>query len=277
MSKIHHGFDGRTDCSRDTSRDKSDLAFPPVVITAAEFQAAKLFWIKRIQNDLFIKEINSLSLKKAVPANSSIFALRPFLDADGIIRVGGRLNHAPFPFAFRYPILLASHPLVTLIVDQAHWRSLHSGVQLTLNILRREFWLLRGRSIVKNIIHRCITCARERAAIPTQLMGNLPQPRVSTSVRNFLHCGLDYAGPVLISASAGRGTQGLYSTVRMPCHKSNSPRIGLRLFHVRLPQRLLQILFSPRAAASRLLGQRDNLRRCREGIKKRVSRRHKRS
>lgn len=48
-------------------------------------------------------------------------------------------------------------------------------------------------------------CVRERAAIPTQLMGNLPEPKVSKSTRSFLHCGIDYAGPLHIRASAGRG------------------------------------------------------------------------
>lgn len=36
-------------------------------------------------------------------------------------------------------------------------------------------------------------------------MGNLPERRVSPPSRSFLHCGLDYAGPVLVRASGGRG------------------------------------------------------------------------
>lgn len=36
-------------------------------------------------------------------------------------------------------------------------------------------------------------------------MGNLPEPRVAAPTRCFLHCGIDYAGPVLVRASAGRG------------------------------------------------------------------------
>ncbi|XP_077257956.1 uncharacterized protein LOC143895050 isoform X1 [Temnothorax americanus] len=54
-------------------------------------------------------------------------------------------------------------------------------------------------------IHNCVTCTRERAAVPTQIMGNLPEPRVTSTIRSFLHCGVDYAGPVLIRASSGRG------------------------------------------------------------------------
>ncbi|XP_077280519.1 uncharacterized protein LOC143907550 [Temnothorax americanus] len=36
-------------------------------------------------------------------------------------------------------------------------------------------------------------------------MGDLPEPRVSPILRCFLHCGLDYAGPLHVRASAGRG------------------------------------------------------------------------
>ncbi|XP_011859720.1 PREDICTED: uncharacterized protein LOC105557160 [Vollenhovia emeryi] len=36
-------------------------------------------------------------------------------------------------------------------------------------------------------------------------MGDLPTPRVTPSSRSFLHCGLDYAGPVQIRISSGRG------------------------------------------------------------------------
>jgi len=36
-------------------------------------------------------------------------------------------------------------------------------------------------------------------------MGSLPQMHVTRPTRAFLHCGVDYAGPVAIRASAGRG------------------------------------------------------------------------
>lgn len=176
-----------------------------VVLSAAECGHAKQFWIKTIQAQLFPDEIDTLAQKRHLSSKSSILCLNPFLDENGVLRVGGRLRKAPLSFSFRYPILLSSHPLVNLIVKQAHSRALHAGPQLTLNILRREFWILRSRSIIKAVIHRCVVCARERATIPTQIMGDLPEQRVSRSSRSFLHCGIDYAGPVHVRASPDRG------------------------------------------------------------------------
>lgn len=176
---------------------------------ASDCNASRIFWIKRIQTALFKTEIDSLAKNQPLSSRSSIISLRPFLDQDGVLRVGGRLSKSrppySFPYSFRHPILLSPHPLVTLIVQQAHLRALHAGPQLTLNVLRRDFWIIRARNIVKSVTHKCITCTRERAAIPTQIMGDLPTSRVSAATRSFLHCGIDYAGPVQIRASAGRG------------------------------------------------------------------------
>ncbi|XP_070171430.1 uncharacterized protein, partial [Polyergus mexicanus] len=50
----------------------------------------------------------------------------------------------------------------------------------------------------------CVKCVRERARTSQQLMGNLPQPRVTPSAP-FSHTGVDYAGPMNIIPSVGRG------------------------------------------------------------------------
>ncbi|XP_070162518.1 uncharacterized protein [Polyergus mexicanus] len=185
--------------------DSRANAQPSKAINSVYVGLATTFWIKRIQINLFSDEINQLTKRQRVASRSPIVSLLPFLDADGILRVGGRLRHAPLPYRVKHPILLASHPLVQLIVLQAHTRALHGGSQLTLSILRQAYWILRARSMVKAVIHRCIVCVRERAAVPTQLMGDLPAMRVSPPPRCFSHCGLDYAGPVRVRASAGRG------------------------------------------------------------------------
>ncbi|XP_032676813.1 uncharacterized protein LOC116846715 [Odontomachus brunneus] len=129
------------------------------------------------------------------------------MDENGLMRVGGQLRKAISPSIKRHPILLASHPLVALLIDHAHIRSLHAGVQLTLSVVRRDFWVLRARSIVKAAIHRCIVCTRERAAAPIQKMGDLPTVRITAPPRSFAHSGVDYAGPIVIRASAGRGSK----------------------------------------------------------------------
>lgn len=186
---------------------KSSLEQPSnrIALTCSDILRAKAFWIRRIQQELFSVKIQSLRTTRTVAPRSSLSALSPFLDEEGLIRVGGRLRHAPLPYNNKHPLVLALHPLVRLLVVQTHQCTLHGGQQLTLNILRQEYWILRARSLVKSVIHGCVTCVQERAATSTQLMGNLPAEQVSPPPRPFSWCGPDYAGPMKVRTSAGRG------------------------------------------------------------------------
>lgn len=140
-----------------------------------------------------------------LPAKGALAKLGPFLDTKGILHVGGRLINASIPREARHPTLLPStSQLMQLLIKATHLRTLHGGVHLTLAALRQEYWVLRGRALVKNFIHRCLPCVRWRAATPQPPMGNLPAPRVTPS-RPFLHTGVDYARPIWLRTTKGRG------------------------------------------------------------------------
>lgn len=189
-------------CKRQSGQQSHD---GQAAILQLECSSARTFWIQRLQSVLFPAEVQCLKTDRSLPAKSLLLPLRPFIDSDGVLRVGGQLSRASIPFASRRPIILASHPMVTLIVRNVHQRVLHAGLQLTLSTLRRDFWILRARSVVRSILFKCVACARERAATPSQLMEDLPAVRVSAPTRCFLHCGLDYAGPISVRTSPSRG------------------------------------------------------------------------
>ncbi|XP_018400068.1 PREDICTED: uncharacterized protein LOC108777629 [Cyphomyrmex costatus] len=101
-------------------------------------------------------------------------------------------------------ILPPQSHLTQLLVESCHRRTLHGGVQLTLGLLRLRFWIPRGRAIVKQWLHRCVTCTRWRGVTPQPPMDNLPRGRI-TPARPFLKTGIDYAGPIFIRTTRGRG------------------------------------------------------------------------
>ncbi|GAB1867788.1 Integrase catalytic domain-containing protein [Camponotus japonicus] len=170
-----------------------------------ETDDALLRWVRTLQALHYKDEVSSLSRGRALPPRSPLTKLSPYLDDSGIMRVGGRLKHAILSHDESHPIIIPPDSRMSgLLVDSCHRRTLHGGVQLILGLLRQRFWIPRGRAIVKRSIHRCVTCTRWRAAAPQPLMGNLPQERV-TPVRSFLRTGVDYAGPILIRTSKGRG------------------------------------------------------------------------
>lgn len=136
---------------------------------------------------------------------SPLIALNPYIDTEELIRMRGRLERSDLPYSAKYPIILRSHPLLTLIISHAHEKTLHGGPQITLTYLRSEFWILRARATVRAILYQCVKYAPERAAISEELMGNLPEVHVHKSSRALEHTRVDYAGPILVRTAPGRG------------------------------------------------------------------------
>ena len=88
-----------------------------------------------------------------------------------------------------------------LIVQHAHERVLHEGIKETLTQLRSKYWIVRGRSLVKQIIYRCTLCRRfEGAAYKGPPAPPLPSYRVQESPP-FTHTGVDFAGPMYVRMS----------------------------------------------------------------------------
>lgn len=194
-------------CKRSVARFKrlpcTLMRYP---LTPEDVDEARFFWIRLVQQTYFTAELKILS-KGALQKSNPLAALTPFIDQLETLRVGGRLRHSLLqPEAEHPPILPRTSRLTTLVISDAHARTLHGGTQSTLSYLRQSYWILGGRAPVRAHILRCITCARLRGLKAQQLMGQLPPARVTPS-RAFLHSGLDYAGPFTIKTWRGRATK----------------------------------------------------------------------
>lgn len=111
------------------------------------------------------------------------------------------------PFSSKHLLILPKiSSLTSLILSDAHVRSMHGGTQLTLSFVRQSYWILGGRVPIKSFILKCVRCARYRQKRAQQLMGQLPKERL-TSSRPFLHSGVDYAGPFDIKTWKGRNAR----------------------------------------------------------------------
>ncbi|XP_011877529.1 PREDICTED: uncharacterized protein LOC105567318, partial [Vollenhovia emeryi] len=125
----------------------------------------------------------------------------------GLLRIGGRLQSALLPPNAKHPLILPKESaLTTLIISDAHSRTLHGGTQTTVAFLRNDYWIIGGRSPVRAFILRCVLCARFRQKRAQQLMGQLPLERVTPS-RPFLHSGVDYAGPFSLKTWRGKNAR----------------------------------------------------------------------
>ncbi|XP_062563505.1 uncharacterized protein LOC134226611 [Armigeres subalbatus] len=81
-----------------------------------------------------------------------------------------------------------------------------------LSVLRLRFWPLGGRSVIRNIVHRCQKCFRCKPTSVQQFMGDLPAARVTVS-RPFSDAGVDYFGPVYLRPIPRRATVKAYVAV----------------------------------------------------------------
>ncbi|XP_072934990.1 uncharacterized protein [Epargyreus clarus] len=175
-------------------------------IRTDELEKALIKCIKIAQGD-FYEDIKLLKSNKNLKMHSKVKSLNPYLDGDGVLRVGGRLRHSELPEHSKHPIILeGKNELTYLLIADAHKKTLHGGTQLVLTYLRSKYWILQVKNTVKAYIHKCIICARQKAVVKTQLMGDLPHAR-TTPARPFLHSGIDFAGPLYVLMSKGRGAK----------------------------------------------------------------------
>ena len=85
----------------------------------------------------------------------------------------------------------------------AHQRVLHNGVKETLTELQSRFWILKGRSTVKQILHHCTTCRRfEGKSYHAPPPPPLPNYRVQVAPP-FTITGVDFAGPLYVRSPDG--------------------------------------------------------------------------
>ena len=79
------------------------------------------------------------------------------IDEKGLIRYTSRLSLAPLPYETRSSILLdLSHPLTKLIILNIHERNKHMGYKHTLTEFRQRFWIVQGKTLVRNLLRKCI-------------------------------------------------------------------------------------------------------------------------
>lgn len=63
-------------------------------LSSTELQHALSYWIQFTQQIEFAYEIKTISNYQPLHSNSKLLSLNPILDKEGVLRVGGRLQHS---------------------------------------------------------------------------------------------------------------------------------------------------------------------------------------
>lgn len=189
------------------------MSLPPK-LSAVEVEAGLHAAIKIIQWTHFPDVINALRNKTSLSKErKEVTKLHPFLDLEGLIRVGGRLSHASdIVVDTKFPILLPDHPLTKSLFIHTHVTLMHAGPQAMMGTVYRKFWPLRGKVIANSVYRRCLRCQWINPKPATQLMGALPRCRISVTDRPFASTGVDFFELVWVS-QPGRGRKPLRAYV----------------------------------------------------------------
>lgn len=175
-------------------------------LTSSNLQSARDRILQIVQMESFADEYNDLLLNKEIRNHkSSLIGLHPYIDEHTkLIHAKGRLENANIRRSRKFPIVLPKkHHVTDLIIWQSHIATMHGGLQLTLNVIRQQYWIIDARRAIRQRLRRCTTCFKWTSQPQQQLMGSLPAPRVNIS-HAFTHTGVDYAGPFTIKTRPGR-------------------------------------------------------------------------
>ena len=121
-------------------------------LSIAELQRAEQYWILFIQKKIFHKEIKSLKSGKHVLSSSPLKLLNPFINNQGLLRVGGREQHSQ---RLKWHQTSAHHSFATLYNKTSDHIRTHSSPSCRTNSAFcfpfSKFHIVRERSIISSV------------------------------------------------------------------------------------------------------------------------------
>ncbi|ERL95689.1 hypothetical protein D910_00120 [Dendroctonus ponderosae] len=143
------------------NKAKRALAIFGGVLSVSELDNSNTRIVAALQRQCFSKELSDIK-KNGYVTTKCMAKLNPFLDAEGLLRVGSRLEQADVPYSQKHPILLPSrNRMVSLML---------------------RYWPLDGLYATKKVIRECSICFRFMAPASQQIMSDLPSDRVNVAM-----------------------------------------------------------------------------------------------
>lgn len=133
-------------------------------ISVEELSRAEASIIRAVQEETYAQEYACIRQGGNLPKDSPLKALDPFIDVDGLLRVGGRIKEAELQSEEKTPIIIpGKHHIATLLVRYYHQKTQHQGRLFTEGALRAAgFWIIGGKRRVSSVIYGCVTCRKLR-------------------------------------------------------------------------------------------------------------------
>ena len=169
-------------------------------LTVDELDRAEQAVIRYVQGQSYPDEYKALQVTvNTVKKSSPLHRLDPKINENGLICVGGRLRNSTMQAQLKHPVILPqNHHIVVLLVRHFHAMSGHSGREHVMSLMRERYWVIGGRTAVRQVLRNCFVCKRLSASPNIQKMADLPKDRVTPEKPPFSHVGVDCFGPFLV-------------------------------------------------------------------------------
>lgn len=173
-------------------------------LEAEEIKEAQLELFKEAQSD-FGEERKAVAKGQLIPKSSEVHRLTMFTDPEDprqLLRLKSRLMRSRFlPYTTRVPIVLPRQNMITRrLVEFYHQEVGHQNHETTINLLRRQFVIVRLRSLLNQVIRGCQQCAIFLAKPEPPQMASLPMERLSFGCKPFFNTGIDCFGPIYVTS-----------------------------------------------------------------------------
>ena len=129
-------------------------------VTTGEISKQRIPWLKRVQK--------SFKTDERFEEHRLHLNLQP--NENGLLKCRGRIQGV-------YPIYVPElHQFARKLVEEAHDRTLHRGVSLTMAKIRERYWVPRLRRLARKVVKACNGCKRFHAtAFINPPPGQLPK------------------------------------------------------------------------------------------------------
>ena len=98
----------------------------------------------------------------------------------------------------------------------------HAGREHVLSTLRQRFWLLQARTLIRQVLRKCVSFRKRNEAPMQQLMADLPKERLIPFEPPFTYTGVDLFGPFHVKR--GRRAEKVYGCL-FTCFTSRAVHI----------------------------------------------------
>lgn len=99
----------------------------------------------------------------------------------------------------------SAHQITRLLIQHFDHKFLHPGPERVLADMRRQYWVLRGREVIRKHQHNCRECQLWRAKPDVPKMADLPPYRLHVYKLPFYSTGVDSFSPFMVKI--GRRTE----------------------------------------------------------------------